>query len=81
MEVYKLVESEEEVTVLVGVESPEEAGRAAPGVKSCLEFLIWKKRREHVNWTHLEQVQHCTDLPLQVTFPALTEQEKTRPGL
>ena len=27
MEVYKLEESEEEVTVLVGVESPEEAGK------------------------------------------------------
>ena len=24
---------------------------------------------EHLRWTHLEQVQHCTDLPCQVTFP------------
>ena len=31
---------------------------------------------EHLRWNHLEQVQHCTDLPCQVTFPAHTEQEK-----
>ena len=30
VEVYKLEESEEEDTVLVGVGSPEEAGRTAP---------------------------------------------------
>ena len=35
---------------------------------------------EHLRWTHLEQAQHCTDLPRQVTFPALTEQGKTGPG-
>ena len=35
MEVYKLEESEEEVTVLVGVGSPEIAGRAASGVKAA----------------------------------------------
>ena len=37
VEVYQLEESEEEVTVLVGVESPKKqdaAGRAAPGVRS-----------------------------------------------
>ena len=31
MKVYQLEESEEEVTALVGVESPKKAGRAAPG--------------------------------------------------
>ena len=31
--------------------------------------------------THLEQVQHSTDLPRQVTFPAHTEQGKMGPGL
>ena len=36
---------------------------------------------EHLRWTHLEQVQHCTDLPCQVTFPAHTEQGKMGPGL
>ena len=25
---------------------------------------------EHLRWAYLEQVQHCTDLPRQVTFPA-----------
>ena len=32
MEVYQLEEFEEEVTVLVGVESPKKARKAAPGV-------------------------------------------------
>ena len=36
---------------------------------------------EHLRWTHLEQVQHCTDLPRQVTFPAHSEQGKMGPGL
>ena len=36
---------------------------------------------EHLRWTHLEQAQHCTDLPRQVTFPAHTEQGKMGPGL
>ena len=38
-EVYQLDESEEEVTVLVGVESPKKSrdatGRAAPGVRAA----------------------------------------------
>ena len=29
---------------------------------------------EHLRWIYLKQVQHCTDLPLQVTFSAHTEQ-------
>ena len=36
---------------------------------------------EHLRWTHLEQVQHCIDLSLQVTIPAHTDQGKTGPGL
>ena len=35
MEVYQLEESDEEVTLLVGVESPKKAGRAAPGVRAA----------------------------------------------
>ena len=31
---------------------------------------------EHLRWTNLEQVQHCTDLPRQVTFSAHTERGK-----
>ena len=36
---------------------------------------------EHLRWTHLEQVQHCTDFNCQVTFPTHKEQEKMGPGL
>ena len=36
---------------------------------------------EHLRGTHLEQVQHCTGLPHQITFPAHTEQGKIGPGL
>ena len=35
MEVYQLEEPEEEVTLLVGVEYPKKAGRAAPGVRAA----------------------------------------------
>ena len=34
---------------------------------------IEEKSSEHFRWTHLEQLQHCTDLPHQVTFPVHTE--------
>ena len=33
-----------------------------------------------LKWIHLERVQHCTDLPLKITFPAHTELGKMRPG-
>ena len=35
MEVYQPEKSEEKGTVLVGVESPKEAGREAPGVRAA----------------------------------------------
>ena len=35
VKVYKMEESEEEDTLLVGVGSPEAAGRGAPGVKAA----------------------------------------------
>ena len=35
MKVYQLEESEEEVTLLVGVESPKEAGRTAPEMRAA----------------------------------------------
>ena len=38
MKVYKLEESEEEVTVLVGVRSPKKAGRRAPEVRAAKSF-------------------------------------------
>ena len=35
-----------------------------------------RESNEHLRCTHLEQVQHSTDLPHHVTFPAHTEQGK-----
>ena len=67
-------ESEEGVTVLrkVGQLQERELPRA---------LNLERESCEHLGWTHLEQVQHCTDLPRQVTFPAHTEQGKMGPGL
>ena len=79
VEVYNLEESEGEDTVLVGVGSPEKAGRTAPGVPRVLN--LEKVSSGHLKWTHLEQVQHCTDLPLKVTFPVHTKQGKMGQGL
>ena len=82
MEVYKLEEYEEEHPMLVGVGPPEEAGRTTPEVRAVYRVLnLEKKNSEHLKWTYLEQVQHCTNLPLQVSFPAHTKQGKTVPGL
>ena len=30
-----------------------------------------KESSEHLKWTHLEEVQHCTDLPLRVTVTTI----------
>ena len=73
--------------MLVGVESLEEAGTQQAGQLQDPELPkvlnLEKKRSEHFKWTHLEEVQHCTDLRLQVTFPAQTDQGKdgTRVGM
>ena len=40
-----------------------------------------RESSEHIRCTHLEQVQHCTDLPRQVTFPVHSEQGKIGPKL
>ena len=78
MEVYKLKESEEKDKVSVGVGSPEEIVTQQGGQLQEPKVLnVEKERREHFRLTHLEQMQHCTDLPRQVTFPAHTEQGKT----
>ena len=70
MEVYKL--REKEVTVLVGVGSPEVSGTQLQEGELPRVLNLEKESSEHFKWTHLEQVQHCTDLPGQVTFPAHT---------
>ena len=55
---------------------------SAEGTAQLPRALNWDKEScKHLRWTHLEQVQHCTDLPRQVTFPAHTEQGKMGPGL
>ena len=61
-------ESEEGVTVL-------RQGEAAPRARA---LNLERESCEHLRWTYLEQVQHCTDLPRQVIFP---EQGKMGPGL
>ena len=43
--------------------------------------LNLKESSMHFKRTDLEQLQHCTNLPLRVTLPAHTEQGKTGPGL
>ena len=57
--------------------TPEEAGTQQGAAKV---LNLEKESSEHFKQTHLEQVQHCTDLPRQVTFPAHTEQGKTGLG-
>ena len=58
--------------------SRDTAGGAASRVRVT---NLERESCEHLRWTHLEQVQHCTDLPLQVTFPEHTEQENMEPAL
>ena len=77
VEVYTSEESKEGVTVLrVGTQQGVAAPRELPKVLN-----LERESCEHLRWTHLEQVQHCTDLPHQVTFPVHTEQGKMGPGL
>ena len=53
----------------------------SPEVRADKILNLEKESGEHLKWTHLEQVQHCTYLPRQVTFPAHTEKEKMGPEL
>ena len=46
MKVYQLEESDEEVTLLVGVESPKKAGRAAAEVRAA-NLNLEKESSEH----------------------------------
>ena len=56
-------------------------GRGGSSKSESCQELLERESCEHLRWTHLEQVQYCTDLPRQVTFPAHTEQGKMGPGL
>ena len=66
-------------TVLVGLESPEKAGTQQGG--QLPKVLNLKKSSKHLKWTHLEQVQHCTNLLLRVTLPEHSERRKIGPEL
>ena len=55
VEVYMSQESEEGVTVIWK--------GAAPGVRAAKSSEFGEGNCEHLRWTHLEHVQHCTDLP------------------
>ena len=79
MEDYKLEECEEEDTVLVDVWPPGEAGGQLQESQLPRVLNREKENGEHFKSTHLEQIQYCTDLPLQVAFSAQTEQGKTWP--
>ena len=64
-------------------EEPKEGESQCYGRGCCSKraLNLDKESCEHLRWTHLEQAQHCTDLPHQVTFPVHTEQGKMGPGL
>ena len=55
------------------------AQRTDPVVRAGKDVQL-HRRMVHLKCNHLEQVQHCTNLPLQVTLPAYIEQEKIGPG-
>ena len=59
LEVYKLEESKEEVVVLVGVGTSEEARtqHREQLQEEELPRVLEKERSEYFKWTHLEQVQ------------------------
>ena len=79
VEVCRLKESEERVTVLrVGT---QQGGGHLQELQLPRALNFERESCEHLRWTHLKQVQHCTYLPRQVTFPAHTEQGKMRPRL
>ena len=43
------------------------SGRATPRVRATKSSEFGEGSCEHLRWTNLEQVEHCTDLPRQVT--------------
>ena len=47
------------------------------GVGPSESLNLKKDSSKHLKWVDLEQVQHCANLPLQVTFLMRSEQRKT----
>ena len=70
---------EEKVTGLNDWGPPGEGGQIHEW--ELPKALNLEESREHHTWNNLEQVQHCANLPLQVTSPAHTKQEKMGAGL
>ena len=56
-------------------------GGVSPRVITAKISNLDKESCEHLRWTNLVQVQHCTDLPRQVIFPEHTEQGNMGPGM
>ena len=71
--------------MLVGVGPPKETGTQQGGKLQDRELRkvlnLQKESTGYLKLIHLEKVQHCTDLSLQVTLPAHTQQGKIELGL
>ena len=74
VEVYKLEESREEVTVI----SSEKAGTQLQEGELPRVLNLEKESSEHFRWTDLEQVQHCTDLSARSHFQRTLNRERRR---
>ena len=57
--------------------SKDTAGRTTPGVRKA-KGVRFREKKMHLIYTHLEQVQHCTELPLQVILPAIRKKGEDR---
>ena len=78
-----LVDRVDHGTVLVNCgpqKKPIFVGRTSPGVRARKRCKLRIESKEHLKRIYLEHVQHCTDLPLQVTLSVQSEQEKMEPG-
>ena len=81
VEVYKL-EGPREHKVLVDWGQPRKAEVQQEGQLQQRELereFNFKEEKVYLKCAHLEQVQHCTDLPYQVTLLAHTKQDKMGP--
>ena len=81
----RAAESRRYATVSVGWGPPREAEIQQAG--QLLERRLERdlncnqEREQHLKCSHLKQVQHCTDLHLQVTLTLHIEQGKMEQGL
>ena len=66
--------------MLVYVISPEKAAGKLQEREVPRVLNLEKEKSEHFKWIHLEQMQHCINLTLRVTFPAHIKLGKTGSG-